>query len=413
MCNAFNRFMITILILCLFVMIMPVKVAAAVTIALDPGHGGDENGADYYGEKEKDVDLKLAQYVKEGLEEYDGVNIVLTRDKDEAAGLKDRVITAYNAGADMFISLHCNASVSHKSHGASVYISTGEARRQSLRDFADLFLGEFEAIGLDNAGTFARVTQMGRRREDGSFDDYYGVLRHSYNYGIPAIIVEHCFMDSIEDWKFVRNEDGIKELAQADVRAIAAYYGLTSKDGTTYEGRHARQYGATTKAISYSYFVPPKLLSVKLCDYNNASPSMAEYEVNIEDGVGVNYIYLVYKNGSGNSFTVNLMLGEELKTGQYKLKGYIPDNLDLQYYTLSYVGLYDKVGFDAGYSNSGGKLIGFGKCDWLNSFAYSGEADLSVKEQKAVSAVLKERLNYEIMMGIRKRQCVYPLEYRR
>ena len=146
------------------------EIEGELIIALDPGHGGEEDGANYYGEVEKDVNLKIAKYVKEGLEQYDNVDVFLTREGDEQVSLKERVDRATQAGADMFISLHCNASVSHKSHGASVYISTGEGRRKELREFADYFLGEFEAIGLDNAGTFARVTQMGGRRGDGSFD---------------------------------------------------------------------------------------------------------------------------------------------------------------------------------------------------------------------------------------------------
>ena len=383
----------------------------SLTIALDPGHGGEEKGADYYGEREKDVNWKIASLVKEGLSKYENITVVMTRDGDEEVGLKERADRAAKAGADIFISLHCNASVSHTSHGASVYISTGEANRKKLRDFADLFLGEFEYIGLDNAGTFARVTQMGGRRSDGSFDDYYGVLRHSYNNGIPALLVEHCYMDNEEDWDYIRNDSGIEKLAQADINAIVAYYGLVAEDGTIYEGKHARQYGATTKALQYNYFAPPKLNDIELIDYSGTTPGMATYKVDVEDGVGINSIYLVYKNGSGNSVTVSLILGEELKTGSYELKAYIPENLELTRYSLSYVGVYDRAGFDAGYNVSGGQLVGFGKCDWLNSFAYGGKAELSVTAQGVIS-IQKRRLLYEKMrMGIRGRYRVYRTDF--
>lgn len=381
-------------------------------IALDPGHGGEEKGADYYGEKEKDVNLKIATLVKSGLEQYDNVEVLLTREGDEEVGLKERADRAYNGHADIFISLHCNASVSHVSHGASVYISTGEARRRELRDFADLFLGEFEAIGLDNAGTFARVTQMGGRRGDGSFDDYYGVLRHSYNNGMPALLVEHCYMDSPADWDYIRSDEGIEKLATADVNAIAAYYKLVAKDGTVYEGKHAKRYGATTKAVKANYYAPPKLNDIKLIEYDGKTPGMAKYQVDVDDGIGINSIYLVYKNGSGNSVTIPLMLGEELKTGVYELNAYIPDGLELQTYALQYVGVYDKVGFDAGYNSYGGKMIGFGKCDWLNSFVYSGEANLSVSNVGILSEARMKKLDAEMRMGIKKRQSVYPAEMR-
>ncbi|MBR1598708.1 MAG: N-acetylmuramoyl-L-alanine amidase [Lachnospiraceae bacterium] len=374
-----------------------------LTIALDPGHGGEEKGADYYGEREKDINWRIAKLVEEGLSRYDNVNVVLTRDGDEEVGLKERADRAARAGADIFISLHCNASVSHTSHGASVYISTGEAKRRELRDFADYFLGEFEAIGLDNAGTFARVTQMGGRRADGSFDDYYGVLRHSYNNGIPALLIEHCYMDNELDWNYIRNDSGIKRLAEADVNAIAAYYGLVAADGTIYDGKHAKQYGATTKAIQYNYYAPPKLTGIELIEYSGTTPGMASFKVDVEDGIGINSIYLVYKNGAGNSVTVSLILGDVLKTGSHELSAYIPEKLDISRYTLSYVGVYDRAGFDAGYNVSGGQLVGFGKCDWLNTFPYSGEADFSVRDYGVLSVQRMNLMDEKLRLGIRSR----------
>ncbi len=375
-----------------------------LTIALDPGHGGNEQGADYYGKMEKDIDLQLAGLVKEGLEQFDNVKVILTRTGDYAVDLKERADIAAAAGADMFISLHCNASVLHMSRGASVYISTGELRRDELRDFADLFLGEFEAIGLENAGTFARVTQMGGRREDGSFDDYYGVLRHSYNNGIPALLVEHCYMDNYIDSGFVRSYAGIKKLAKADVDAIAAYYGLADKDGTVCEKRHARHYGASTKAVTYNYYEPPKLMGITLTDYGGGTPGMATYNVDMEDGIGITSMYLVYKNDGENYVTISLLHEEELMTGTYELKAYIPDNLELGKYYLSYVGMYNKAGYDAGYNISGGKLMGFGNCEWLNSFNYNGTADMLINDREILSAKWRAMLDERISSGLRNRQ---------
>lgn len=410
------RLVIIIMMTGLIELVSPMQSRASeingeLILALDPGHGGEEDGANYYGEVEKDVNLKIARYVKERLEEYNNVKVVLTRDGDEQVSLKERVDRAVQAGADMFISLHCNASVSHKSHGASVYISTGEGRRKELREFADYFLGEFEAIGLDNAGTFARVTQMGGRRGDGSFDDYYGVLRHSYNNGIPSLLVEHCFMDSPMDWNYIRNDEGIHKLAVADVNAIVAYYGLKDKNGDVYEGKHARQYGATTEAIKHNYYVSPKLNAIKLKEFDGTSPGMATYEVEVEDGIGINSIYLVYKNSQGNSYTVSLMFKDELKTGTYELKGYIPEDIDPQYLSLQYVGVYNRVGFDAGYNNYGQSMIGFGKCDWLNSFNYNGEADINITGKGVLSGAYKKKLEEEIRLGIKSRQSIYPYRH--
>ena len=62
---------------------------------------------------------------------------------------------------------------------------------------------------------------------DGTVSDYYGIIRHSYNYGFPAIIVEHAYVDNYNDAvNHLSNDDQLKALAQADAKAIAKYYGL-------------------------------------------------------------------------------------------------------------------------------------------------------------------------------------------
>lgn len=381
-------------------------------IVLDPGHGGNEDGAYYYGLKEKDVNLKLAKMVKQELEKYPNVSVVLTREDDEEIGLSERARRAAEADADILLSMHCNASASHKSTGASVYVSTGEGKRENLRKFADYLLGEFEAVGLQNAGTFARVTQMGGRRADGSFDDYYGILRHAYQNGMPAMIIEHCYMDSEPDRQFLRSEKGLQELAQADVNGIAAYYGLEKSDGTKVMPKHAKVYGGTTKAIENDYFEAPNVTGIRLVEYDGKTPGIAGYEISVEDGTGIHSIYLVYKNeDTQNSVTISLKQAESLTTGTYQLKGYVPEYLSPGNYRLSYIGAYNESGYDAGYNYAGGSMIGFGKCDWLNQFTYKGEADFCVEQAGSISTAHKKLMDYEIQIGLRKKGNLYPVSF--
>lgn len=382
-----------------------------LTIALDPGHGGNEDGAYYYGLKEKDVNLKLAKLVKQELEQYSNVSVVLTRDGDEELGLSGRALRASEAGADVLLSIHCNASASHKASGASVYISTGEGNRQQLQEFADLLLGEFEAIGLQNAGTFARVTQMGGRRADGSFDDYYGILRHSYNNGMPAMIIEHCYMDSETDRKYLQTEEGMQLLAWADVKGIAAYYGLERSGQTKETPKHAKIFGGTTKAIKKNYYEAPNITGIRLTEFGGTTPGIASYEVSVEDGIGIHSIYLVYKNENGNTATVSLKQGESLTTGTYQLKGYIPEYLQMGTYRLCYIGAYNESGYDAGYNYAEGSMIGFGKCEWLNRFIYAGEADMQIEQQGSISTAHQKLMDYEIQIGLRKRGNLYPVSF--
>lgn len=408
---------ITILLTAIFLCIaIPAKKVQAASvdwnvIALDPGHGGEEDGAYYYGKKEKDINYAIAVKVKQQLEAYEGVTVVLTREKDEEVNLANRVVRAKEADADVFISLHCNASVSHKSQGASVYISTGAKWRKTLQDFADCFLGEFEAVGLDNAGTFARVTQMGGRREDGTFDDYYGVLRHSYNNGIPALLVEHCYMDSETDRIYVKDENGITQLAQADANAIAAFCGLEKADGTKVKAKHAKAYGATTRARELKYYDAPNITGIKLLSYDGKTPGIATYSVSVQDEIGITSLYLVYQNASGSSVTVPLEYRKSLTTGEWEVKAYIPENMSLETYSLCYVGAYNAAGYDAGYNLADGEMIGFGACDWLNTFSYHGEADLTVITKGSLSTAHARKIQNEIEMGLRNRKNIYPISF--
>lgn len=364
-----------------------------LTIALDPGHGGEEDGACYYGMKEKDLNYTVAETAKKELEKYPNITVVLTRGKEETVSLLERANRAKAANADILISLHFNANNSHQSQGASVYVTTGEAYCESLQQLADNLLGEFEALGLENAGTFARVTQMGGRRAEGSFDDYYGILRHAYNNGMPSILIEHCYMDSEKDKKIYQAEEGLEQLAQADADGIAAYYGLTKEDGSRVQAKHAKVFGGTTKAVEKNYFEAPNIMGIRLIDYDRTTPGIATYEVQVEDKVGVRSMYLVYRNTREETITVSLNLKKALTTGTHQVQAYIPPYLTQGTYSLSYIGAYNECGYDAGYNCVDGEMIGFGKCDWLNTFTYNKEADLDIEKTEKISKTYASKIN--------------------
>src|SRR5207247_11213690 len=81
------------------------------TIAIDPGHGGDDEGVKGGdGVKEKDVTLAVARKLKAALESKLGVRVLLTRDDDRNVRIDDRTAVANNGKAGIFLSLHANAS---------------------------------------------------------------------------------------------------------------------------------------------------------------------------------------------------------------------------------------------------------------------------------------------------------------
>jgi N-acetylmuramoyl-L-alanine amidase len=105
------------------------------TIVIDPGHGGDETGAKGPGgTAEKDVTLALGRKLKAVLESRLGVRVLLTRDADLTVPLDDRAALANNNKADLFVSLHANASVRKDASGAEIfYLSAGDVGDEARR----------------------------------------------------------------------------------------------------------------------------------------------------------------------------------------------------------------------------------------------------------------------------------------
>ena len=98
-------------------------------IVIDPGHGGEDPGAvGKYGTKEKDINLKISLLVKQKLIE-EGFNVLLTREEDVFIPLVKRTDFANKNNADIFISIHCNASEkpSGTDYGFEVYFLSEKA----------------------------------------------------------------------------------------------------------------------------------------------------------------------------------------------------------------------------------------------------------------------------------------------
>jgi N-acetylmuramoyl-L-alanine amidase len=110
------------------------------TVVIDPGHGGIKDGAKGpAGSLEKHVTLAIAKQLKTALEAKLGVRALLTREDDRTMELDERAAFANNNKADLFLSLHTNASVASTVSGTSVfYLSLAdyseEARRVAIAE---------------------------------------------------------------------------------------------------------------------------------------------------------------------------------------------------------------------------------------------------------------------------------------
>ncbi len=146
------------------------------TVVLDPGHGGRDPGAVANGLREKDLNLRLAHKIAAALS---GVQVLLTRESDIFVSLKDRVIMAARAEADIFVSLHVNAS---GGHGFESYVYQGlggndpaRIMRSTIHQYTMKTLSRWEI------------------RDRGEKDSAFYVLRYNK---VPALLLESLFIDN-------------------------------------------------------------------------------------------------------------------------------------------------------------------------------------------------------------------------
>ncbi|EYD75796.1 N-acetylmuramoyl-L-alanine amidase [Rubellimicrobium mesophilum DSM 19309] len=120
-------------------------------VAIDPGHGGVDPGAERAGLKEADLMLALAEELAEALEGA-GVVPVLTREEDSFVPLQERMTLARAAGADVLVSLHADALKEEDASGASVYTLTDEAVGEASGKMVERHQGSDLLAGLDLRG---------------------------------------------------------------------------------------------------------------------------------------------------------------------------------------------------------------------------------------------------------------------
>ncbi len=195
-------------------------VNGAYVIALDPGHGGVDPGAQGNGKSEADLTWKIAVACKAKLERY-GFKVVMSRGQSGSYGSNDflyRVQRCVKQGAQAFVSFHINSG-SSAAHGAEVYAPTanGTSYTKASVELAQKVMNNLSALGLTYRGVF----QM-------TVGDEFAVIRCAREQGIPGILIEHGFISNSGDaWNYF-SDAGCKRLGEADADAIIAQFPRSS-----------------------------------------------------------------------------------------------------------------------------------------------------------------------------------------
>ena len=216
-----------------------------VVVVLDPGHDGTHGGSSANGFVEAQLNPKIAKHCKAELEEYYGVTVYMTRDSascpngggDNKSCLQRRADIARDMGANLFVSLHNNYSSASSASGAEIWYPNQNYNPWTSQvggSAASCILEQLTSLGLKGRGTQIRNANEDKY-PDGSAADYYAVIRHCKEYGIPGIIVEHAFMSNSSDAaNFLSNDEGLKKLGVADATGIAQYFGLKKEKPEEY-----------------------------------------------------------------------------------------------------------------------------------------------------------------------------------
>jgi N-acetylmuramoyl-L-alanine amidase len=216
------------------------------TVVLDPGHGGEEVGAQGPGGAlEKDVTLGLARKLRSALINRLGIQVFLTRDGDQFLSLDDRAAIANNYKADLFISIHANASRSHGAHGSEVYFlsyqaTDDESRRLAAAEGSMALPSELNAIGSDLSLVLWDMAQADHLEESSALasrvqEELAGVtgsegrgvkqapFRVLVGAAMPAILLEVAFISHPDEEKLLVSDAFQNQIVTALAQGVAVY----------------------------------------------------------------------------------------------------------------------------------------------------------------------------------------------
>ena len=268
-----------------------------IVVVIDPGHGGENEGTIENGFQEKRMTLITAQAMYDELIQYDNINVYMTRTDDRDLSLKERAEYAKSVDADLFLSIHYNASIKHDLFGSEVWISLEAPFNGYGYQFGTIQLGEMQKEGLFLRGIKTRANDKGT--------DYYGIIREATMLGLPSVLIEHAHVDEERDVPFLDTDEKLITMGKADATAVAKYFGLQSNIlGVDY-----RQYPYTLPPINKNVIVektikdetPPDIcvINATQTDYENGIVAL---DINATDYDSM-LIYYDYTIDGGETYS--------------------------------------------------------------------------------------------------------------
>jgi N-acetylmuramoyl-L-alanine amidase len=231
-----------------------------IIVAVDAGHGGQDPGAiGRNGTMEKDVVLAIARALANRINAEPGMRAYLTRDADYFVVLRDRMVRARNAKADIFVSVHADSIRDRSITGASVYIlsehgASSEAARwlAERENAADLKGGvtlddkdrSLASVLLDlsqNANLGASMTAAERVLQ--SLDESVNVRKTKVQQAglmvlkspdIPSMLVETAYISNPGEESRLKSAAHQAKIAEAIFAGVRSYFEINPPPGTRF-----------------------------------------------------------------------------------------------------------------------------------------------------------------------------------
>ncbi|HEY9460180.1 MAG TPA: N-acetylmuramoyl-L-alanine amidase [Paralcaligenes sp.] len=228
----------------------PLGIDRPILVALDPGHGGEDTGAiGPGGTREKDVVLAIGRRLKKLIDSQPNMRAYLTRDNDYFVPLNVRVQKARRVQADLFISIHADASPNRSAKGSSVFAlsqhgATSTAARWMAKreNDADLIgginLGAHDQqvakvlLDLSTAAQISDAMSIGLRvlTEMGKINALHGHKVERAGFAvlkapdIPSILVETAFVSNPTEERLLRSPTHQEKIANAMLSGVKGYF---------------------------------------------------------------------------------------------------------------------------------------------------------------------------------------------
>lgn len=221
-----------------------------ITVALDPGHGGEDPGAiGARGSHEKNIVLSIAKRLKNKIDQEDSMRPFLTRDGDYFVPLHRRVFKARQVEADLFISIHADAFIQPHAKGASVFAlsqqgaTSSAARWMANKENASDLIGGINIKTKDKQVAHLLLDMSTTAQINDSLQVGNSVLRNIGNFAplhknrveqagfavlkapdIPSILIETAFISNPHEEKKLNDEIYQERIAEAILAGIKDYF---------------------------------------------------------------------------------------------------------------------------------------------------------------------------------------------